>query len=33
MMKELIAKFPAQLIEALEIGEKADIHGHSKPIN
>ncbi|MBK8632117.1 MAG: bifunctional phosphoglucose/phosphomannose isomerase [Saprospiraceae bacterium] len=33
MMKELIAKFPAQLIEALEIGEKAEIHGHSKPIN
>ena len=33
MMKELIAKFPAQLIEALEIGEKADIHGHSRPIN
>ncbi len=32
MMKELIAKFPTQIIEALEIGEKAEIHGHARPI-
>jgi glucose/mannose-6-phosphate isomerase len=33
MMDQLIAKFPAQLTEALEIGRQANINGHSKNIN
>ncbi|HRD05983.1 MAG: bifunctional phosphoglucose/phosphomannose isomerase [Saprospiraceae bacterium] len=33
MMDQLIERFPAQLTEALEIGENASIKGHDKPIN
>nr|HMU06096.1 SIS domain-containing protein [Saprospiraceae bacterium] len=33
MMDQLIKKFPAQLREAIEIGEKAVIHPHTKPIH
>ena len=33
MMDQLIKKFPAQLKEAIEIGEKAVIHPHTKPIH
>ena len=33
MMDQLIERFPAQLIEALEIGEAATIHPHSETIN
>jgi glucose/mannose-6-phosphate isomerase len=33
MMNELISKFPEQLAEALEIGEKAIINPHDKEIN
>ncbi len=33
MMDQLIAKFPAQLKEALEIGKNASIHPHSHQIN
>ena len=33
MMDQLIAKFPAQLKEALEIGMNASIHPHSEEIN
>ena len=33
MMDQLIKKFPAQLREAIEIGEKAIIHPHTKPIH
>lgn len=32
MMIELVDRFPAQLREALEIGQKATIHKHSSPI-
>lgn len=32
-MDQLIAKFPAQLTEALEIGKKAEIRPHDQPIN
>ncbi len=33
MMNELIERFPAQLVEAMEIGEKAVINPHDKEIN
>ncbi len=33
MMNQLIEKFPAQLVEALEIGEAATINPHSEEIN
>ncbi len=33
MMDQLIEKFPAQLIEALEIGEAANINPHTEEIN
>ena len=33
MMNELIERFPAQLVEAIEIGEKAVINPHDKEIN
>jgi len=33
MMDQLIARFPDQLVEALEIGEKAVINNHDKPLN
>jgi glucose/mannose-6-phosphate isomerase len=33
MMDQLIERFPAQLIEALEIGEAAKINKHSEPIH
>ena len=33
MMDQLIEKFPAQLVEALEIGEAASINPHSEEIN
>jgi glucose/mannose-6-phosphate isomerase len=32
-MKEMIAEFPAQLLEALEIGAKANINPHDQPIH
>lgn len=33
MMDQLISKFPAQLVEALEIGQNAKIHPHEHPIH
>lgn len=33
MMDQLIERFPAQLVEALEIGEAAQINAHSEPIH
>ncbi len=33
MMDQLIERFPAQLAEALEIGEAAEIHAHDKELN
>ncbi len=33
MMDQLIQRFPAQLVEALEIGEAATLNPHSQPIN
>ena len=33
MMNQLIERFPAQLIEALEIGEKAVLNPHTNPID
>jgi glucose/mannose-6-phosphate isomerase len=33
MMDQLVARFTAQLKEALEIGESIQVHEHSEPIN